>query len=129
MRSINWLAHSSVVVGVCGLDSTSGAQTRTDDNAITFNARNGVFQLRGGHVSYVMGVSTSGELQSIYWGPEVGPSDEFARPKPVGRPFEIADTPQEFAGSGGGLLTEPSLKVNFPDGNRDLGAALFHQWR
>ena len=30
------------------------------------------------------------------------------------------DSPQEFAGWGGGLTAEPSLKITFADGNRDL---------
>ncbi len=29
-------------------------------------------------------------------------------------------TPQEYAGWGGGLFTEPAIKVSFADGNRDL---------
>jgi hypothetical protein len=42
------------------------------------------------------------------------------RPQSVGRPFEQDDSPEEFAGWGGGLLAEPTLKITFPDGNRDL---------
>jgi alpha-galactosidase len=87
---------------------------------VEFDAASMIFRLRGGSVSYVLGVNTSGELQSIYWGPAIEDSDQFSQPKPVSRAFEITDTPQEFAGWGGGLQTEPSLKVTFPDGNRDL---------
>jgi len=79
-----------------------------------------IFRLQGGNVSYILGVNTSGELQSVYWGPTLEDSDPFSRPKPMSRAFEMTDTPQEFAGWGGGVLTEPSLEVTFPDGNRDL---------
>jgi alpha-galactosidase len=85
-----------------------------------FDATGMIFRLHGGNVSYILGVNTSGELQSVYWGPAIGDSDQFSRPTPLDRAFEMTDTPQEFAGWGGGLLTEPSLKVTFPDGNRDL---------
>jgi alpha-galactosidase len=88
--------------------------------AVAFDPASMVFRLHGGSVSYILGVNTSGELQSLYWGPVVHESDQFPRPQPLGRSFEITDTPQEFAGWGGGLLTEPSLKITFPDGNRDL---------
>ena len=87
---------------------------------VQFDSSNMLFRLQGGDVSYILGVNTSGELQSVYWGPPVKPNDAFTRPQPLGRSFEITDTPQEFAGWGGGLLTEPSLKITFPDGNRDL---------
>ncbi len=88
--------------------------------AIAFDSASMIFRLHGGKVSYVLGVNTSGELQSVYWGPVVRESDQFPRPQPLARAFEMTDTPQEFAGWGGGLLTEPSLKITFPDGNRDL---------
>jgi alpha-galactosidase len=88
--------------------------------AVAFDAASMTFRLHGGGVSYVLGVNTSGELQSVYWGPAVREGDRFPRPRPLARAFEMTDTPQEFAGWGGGLLTEPSLKITFPDGNRDL---------
>ena len=37
-----------------------------------------------------------------------------------GQDTSINITPQEFTGWGGGLVLEPSLKITFPDGNRDL---------
>lgn len=87
---------------------------------VEIDSANMIFRLHGGRVSYILGVNTSGELQTVYWGPAVQSNDRFVQPRPLARPFEITDTPQEFAGWGGGLLTEPSLKVTFPDGNRDL---------
>ena len=111
MRS---LVATLILVCVGAMARSAGAQ------AITYDAGNHVFRMHGGGVSYVMGVNTSGELQSIYWGPQVAASDPFPRARPVGRAFEITDTPQDYAGWGGGVLTEPALKVTFPDGNRDL---------
>ena len=85
-----------------------------------FDATTHVFRLDGGNVTYAFGVNAQGVLQSVYWGARLEPTDLLSRPKAMGRPFELDDTPQEFAGWGGGLLAEPSLKVTFPDGNRDL---------
>lgn len=87
---------------------------------VEYDAASEVFRLDGGKVTYVFGINQLGELQSIYWGPQVAVSDSFSRPRPVSRAFEISDTPQEYAGWGGGLLSEPALKITFPDGNRDL---------
>ncbi len=56
----------------------------------------------------------------MYWGPRLETQDPLVRPQSVGRPFEQDDSPEEFAGWGGGLLAEPTLKITFPDGNRDL---------
>jgi alpha-galactosidase len=88
--------------------------------AVEFDPADMIFTLHGGGVSYIAGVNTNAEFQSVYWGPAVQPSDRFPRPRPLARAFELTDTPQEFAGWGGGLLTEPPLKITFPDGNRDL---------
>lgn len=85
-----------------------------------YDATTHVFRLDGGNVTYAFGVNSQGVLESVYWGARLAPSDPLNRPKAMGRPFELDDTPQEFAGWGGGLLAEPSLKVTFPDGNRDL---------
>ena len=89
-------------------------------SAVTFDAANRIFRMDGGNVTYVCGVNDKGELQSVYWGPRLATSDTFPRPHAIGRAFEITDTPQEFPGWGGGLLSEPALKVSFADGNRDL---------
>src|SRR3954465_2259497 len=96
------------IVAALGLECACAAAR---GQAIKYDAASQVFRLQGGGVSYVMGVNTSGELQSIYWGPQVGAGDPFARAKPVNRAFELTDTPQEYAGWGGGIFTEPALKV------------------
>jgi alpha-galactosidase len=88
-------------------------------------AQNGqVFRLDGGNSTYAFGVNERGELQTLYWGGRLGPNDKLA---PAHSYMEWASfdssyttTPQEYAGWGAGLFTEPALKVSFADGNRDL---------
>jgi alpha-galactosidase len=88
-------------------------------------AQNGqVFRLDGGNSTYAFGVNERGELQTLYWGGRLGPKDRLA---PAHSYMEWASfdssyttTPQEYAGWGAGLFTEPALKVSFADGNRDL---------
>ena len=83
-----------------------------------------VFRLDGGNSTYAFGVNERGELQTLYWGGRLGPKDKLA---PAHSYMEWASfdssyttTPQEYAGWGAGLFTEPALKVSFADGNRDL---------
>src|SRR5580700_4099925 len=82
------------------------------------------FRLDGGNSTYALGVNERGELQPLFWGGRLGPHDTV----PPAHSFrEVASfdspsttTPQEYAGWGAGLFTEPALKVSFADGNRDL---------
>jgi alpha-galactosidase len=83
-----------------------------------------VFRLDGGNSTYAFGVNERGELQTLYWGGRLGPKDKLA---PAHSYMEWASfdssyttTPQEYAGWGAGLFTEPALKVSLADGNRDL---------
>ena len=87
---------------------------------VSFDAATKVFRLDGGNVTYAMGINRRGELESVYWGSRLAATDKLSPPVPVSWSFEINDTPQEYAGWGGGELDEPALKVSFPDGNRDL---------
>jgi alpha-galactosidase len=83
-----------------------------------------VFRLDGGDTTYAFGVNERGDLEPLYWGGRLGQHDRI----PAAHSFpELASfdppnttTPQEYAGWGGGLYTEPALKVSFADGNRDL---------
>lgn len=86
-----------------------------------FDPQQKVFRLDGGEATYAFGINPQGELQSVYWGPRLQPTDPLNTVlAPNTSSFEIDDTPQEFAGWGEGLYAEPSLKITFPDGNRDL---------
>ncbi len=83
-----------------------------------------VFRLDGGNATYAFGVNERGDLQPIYWGGRLGQHDAIppAHSFPELASFDPPNTttPQEYAGWGGGLYTEPALKVSFADGNRDL---------
>jgi alpha-galactosidase len=83
-----------------------------------------VFRLDGGNSTYGFGVNERGDLQTLYWGGRLGPHDAIpaARSFPEWASFDSPNTttPQEYAGWGAGLFTEPALKITFPDGNRDL---------
>src|ERR1700690_78956 len=83
-----------------------------------------VFRLDGGNSTYAFGVNERDELQTLYWGGRVGPHDTIpaAHSLPEWASFDspATTTPQEYAGWGAGLFTEPALKVSFADGNRDL---------
>jgi alpha-galactosidase len=83
-----------------------------------------VFRLDGGNSTYAFGVNERGELQTLYWGGRLGPNDKIpaAHSLMEWASFDSSytTTPQEYAGWGAGLFTEPALKVSFADGNRDL---------
>ena len=83
-----------------------------------------MFRLDGGGTTYVFGVNERGELQALYWGGKLEPSDKSAAahsmPEVASFDSPGTTTPQEYASWGAGLFTEPALKVTFADGNRDL---------
>src|SRR5271165_5566157 len=83
-----------------------------------------IFRLDGGDSTYAFGVNERGELQSLYWGGRLGPNDKIpaAHSSMEWASFDSSytTTPEEYAGWGAGLFTEPALKVSFADGNRDL---------
>ena len=83
-----------------------------------------IFRLDGGNSTYAFGVNERGDLQPLYWGGRLGAHDSIppAHSFPEMASFDspATTTPQEYAGWGAGLFTEPALKVSFADGNRDL---------
>ena len=83
-----------------------------------------IFVLDAGNSSYVFGINDKNMLQHIYWGKHVWRNDDFAAAQslPEWAAFDLSTTttPQEYPGWGAGLFAEPSLKITFPDGNRDL---------
>jgi alpha-galactosidase len=83
-----------------------------------------VVRLDGGNCTYAFGVNERGELQTLYWGGRLGSHDSIppAHSLPEWASFDSSytTTPQEYAGWGAGLFTEPALKVSFVDGSRDL---------
>ena len=117
-----WVVTTLYVLCFAGLhtaraQSDAAASIRYDDTARTF-------RLEAADVSYVLGVNQQGELQSLYWGKRLQPSDPIpaARADNGTSAFDLPvnATPQEFVGWGGGLVVVPDVKITFPDGNRDL---------
>jgi alpha-galactosidase len=111
----------SVVAVLLSLQGAAVAQLQPSS---AFDPAAKVFRLDGGGASYVFGVNPRGELQQMYWGGRLAPTDHFAQAEPM-REWASFDnsynnTPQEYAGWGAGLFNEPALKVSFADGNRDL---------
>jgi alpha-galactosidase len=94
------------------------------NDAVRYLSDKKLFALDAGEVSYVFGVNERGELQHVYWGGRLW-RDEDLNPARSDRGWSSFDlssmtTPQEYPGWGAGLVVEPSIKVSFPDGNRDL---------
>jgi alpha-galactosidase len=83
-----------------------------------------VFRLEGGNSTYAFGVNERGELQPLYWGGRLGAHDTIppahSLPEVASFDSSYTTTPEEYAGWGAGLFTEPALKITFADGNRDL---------
>jgi alpha-galactosidase len=83
-----------------------------------------VFRIDAASITYVIGINENKQVQTLYWGGRLPQSDHFsaAHSTAGAASFDpsIETTPQEFVGWGGGLYTEPDLKITFPDGNRDL---------
>ena len=100
------------------------AALRAQPARVGFDSASKVFRLDGASASYAFGVNPRGELQQIYWGGRLGENDAIAQPQPMREwaSFDspYSNTPQEYAGWGAGLFVEPSLKITFADGNRDL---------
>ena len=90
---------------------------------VRFDEKTRVFRLDGGEATYAFGVDAEGRLQSLHWGGRVADDDIFGPPVPNPAPgLELPSgrSPEEFPGWGAGLFTEPTLKLAFADGVRDL---------
>ena len=90
---------------------------------ISYDEQTRIFRLSGEQSEYFLGVDDQGYLRPIYWG---RPLDPLVRltvlPPPAMSAMDVPGSvvAQEYAGQGGGILTEPGIKVAFADGNRDL---------
>ncbi len=110
---------------LCGLLPLAALAANAQSPAsVRYDPATQVFRLEAADTSYAMGVNDKGELQTLYWGKRLMPSD----PLPAAREARQAGgldtarstTPRDFVGWGGALYVEPDLKITFPDGNRDL---------
>jgi alpha-galactosidase len=103
--------------------SASHIAAQTASSSIRYESTSREFRIDAAETSYIFGVNDDGQLQALYWGKRLGAEDQLAKPKALsGSGFDVSTslTSQEFVAWGGGLVTEPDLKVTFPDGNRDL---------
>jgi len=120
LRRLHSYALLLIAIVFAGFVSSSLAQQA----ATHYDDATKVFRLDGGDVTYAFGVNERGEMQPVYWGARLQPGDRFPATMAIkGRTtFEHtnSESPQEYAGWGGGVQWEPALKVTFPDGNRDL---------
>jgi alpha-galactosidase len=122
--SLPWVVTVLCLSALLFSSPPSPAQTSNSPSPIHYDAQTRTFRIDGAGVTYGFGVNEKGELQSLYWGGQLGESDSFQTPHslPPLASFDpsINTTPQEFIGWGGGLYAVPDLKITFPDGNRDL---------
>jgi alpha-galactosidase len=110
------LFRALMAFGACVMPWSALAEAR-------FDAPTKIFRLDGGQVTYAFKVNGAGIVQSVYWGKRLPDRAPLAAPELSGLSgFDGASNvvPQEYASQGGGLYSEPALKVTFPDGNRDL---------
>src|SRR5882762_10287147 len=115
--------RASLILFAASLSATlNGNSAYAQNSAASAPAQ--IFRLDGGNTTYAFSVNERDELQPLYWGGRVGAHDAFpaAHSYPEAASFDspYTTTPQEYAGWGAGLFTEPALKVSFADGNRDL---------
>ncbi|WP_054028181.1 alpha-galactosidase [Bacillus sp. FJAT-28004] len=91
--------------------------------SISYLEKQQIFEIRMNRSSYLFGVNEKGTVQHLYWGEPVEAAECGFMLK--GRHHssfdaEIDREVEEFGGWGGSHYAEPSLKVEFGDGVRDL---------
>ena len=101
-----------------GLALTACMTAPAQPKSITFDQATRVFRLDGGNMSYAFGVNARGELQQIYWGGRVAPTDAFSQPAPMREWASFDDsytnTPQEYAGGDRGCMSSPLSRSPSP---------------
>ncbi len=97
---------------------------QSSNGHVTFDAASRTFRMDAASVTYVLGINESEQVQTLYWGRRLSPSDVLPAARAArgfsGFDLPITLTQHEFVGWGGGIFLEPDLKITFPDGNRDL---------
>lgn len=90
---------------------------------IHFYSNINIFSLETKNTSYVVGINGGSGIQCLHWGGEVSPGDCAPLMKPFphsGFNPSVEKENEECSPFGGMSYTEPSLKVMFDDGVRDL---------
>jgi alpha-galactosidase len=91
--------------------------------SVHFEPARKLWFLETAHSTYVMGVNELNAVQHVYWGKKISDSNDFAAAHTHGGwGFESAEgmAPEEYPAWGGMRYAEPSLKLTFADGTRDL---------
>lgn len=90
--------------------------------SIEYFEENKIFHLETKNTSYIMGINMHGGIQNLYWGEKVDPMDCCTMKQAFHSGFdpEVEREREEFSPWGGYFYSEPSLKVTFSDGVRDL---------
>jgi alpha-galactosidase len=122
-RSLRSLVTLAVALGLTAVTCPLKAIAAPQEGQVRYDAAGRTFRMDAGDVSYILGVSEKGDLQTLYWGKRLRMQDPSPGAQTEGGsgfelPIDIAS--HEFVGWGSGLYVVPSLKVSFPDGNRDL---------
>jgi len=92
--------------------------------AVRYDRDMHVWQMSSGEMTYAIGVNDHHGLQTLYWGSRLTAQTVLtgAKAYPEAASFDpsVATTPLEYAGWGGGLTTQPALKISSPNGDRAL---------
>ncbi len=120
MRSVRLFAVSHVAALVLlSFGSCLFAQV-----SVHYDPSTQVWQLSTGEMTYGFGINDVKQLQTLYWGARLSPDTALPRAKayPEAASFDpsIAVTPLEYVGWGGGLPSQPALKISAPNGDRAL---------
>lgn len=94
--------------------------------AIKYFDNEKLFHLETKSTSYVLGINRQGGLQNLYWAEKVDPIDCLNLMNSIfhsGFDPAVEKEREEFSPWGGYFYSEPSLKVMFYDGVRDLKMA------
>lgn len=110
--------HRTFLVAIFGFSATLAAQS------VRSVPERQQWYLTAGESTYALGVNEQGMVQGLYWGPALPATAllPMAHSSPERASFDppITTTPLEYPAWGGGLATEPALKVDSPNGDRTL---------
>ena len=91
-------------------------------SAIRYDPQTRIFRLDSRDTSYAFRIGDDGKLRPLYWGARRADAMPFPAAAADPLPGDVASSQaaQEYPGQGGGLDREPSLKLAFQNGHRDV---------
>lgn len=116
--------HTTIVTAAAAALGGGFCVTAPAQVSVRYEASSKVWQLSAGEMTYAIGVNEAHALQTLYWGPRLAADVAL----PAARAFaevasfdpSISVTPLEYAGWGGGLSSQPALKISSPNSDRAL---------